>query len=103
MPLILWRRALVSLVAVFTILTILPVTIILAEQPASIPQTLPQDSPSSTMLRANTRLVVVDVVATDSKGNPIPDLKVEDFTVLEDGKPQKISAFSFKQNSKATP
>jgi VWFA-related protein len=53
-------------------------------------------------LRANTRLVVVDVVATNSKGEPVPDLKVEDFSVTEDGKPQKISAFSFKQHNKAT-
>src|SRR5579884_1262526 len=54
-------------------------------------------SPSETVLRATTRLVVVDVVATDSKGQPVPDLKAEDFTVLEDGKPQKISGFSFKR------
>ncbi|HWF04070.1 MAG TPA: VWA domain-containing protein, partial [Candidatus Angelobacter sp.] len=61
-----------------------------------------QDSPSIPVLRANTRLVVVDVVATNSKGEAVPDLKAEDFTVLEDGKPQKISAFSFKQHNKAT-
>jgi VWFA-related protein len=73
-----------------------------AEHPASIPQTLPQDAPSPMVLRTNTRLVVVDVVASDGKGNPIPGLKAEDFTVLEDGKPQTISAFSFKQHSKAT-
>jgi VWFA-related protein len=73
-----------------------------AEHPASIPQTLPQDAPSPMVLRTNTRLVVVDVVASDGKGNPIPGLKAEDFTVLEDGKPQTISAFSFKQNGKAT-
>src|SRR5262249_36010893 len=38
----------------------------------------------------------VDVVATDSKGQPVPDLKAEDFTVLESGAPQKISDFSFQ-------
>jgi len=47
-------------------------------------------------LRTNTRLVVVDVVATDSKGQPIVDLKAEDFTVLESGQPQKIDGFSFQ-------
>ncbi len=31
----------------------------------------------------------------DEKGQPIADLKADDFTVLEDGKPQKISDFSF--------
>lgn len=57
---------------------------------------------SSTVLRATTRLVVVDVVATDSKGEPVPNLKAEDFTVLEDGKPQKISGFSFQRGAAAT-
>jgi VWFA-related protein len=45
---------------------------------------------------------VIDVVATNSKGEPVPDLKVEDFAVLEDGKPQKISAFTYKQHNKST-
>lgn len=52
---------------------------------------------SQTVLRATTRLVVVDAVVLDEKGQPIPDLKADDFTILEDGKPQKISDFSFHQ------
>ena len=67
-----------------------------ADQSAS-PQTPSSASPSTTVLRATTRLVVVDVVATDSKGEPVLDLTADDFTVLEDGKPQKISGFSFQQ------
>lgn len=50
---------------------------------------------SQNVLRATTRLVILDVVAVDEKGQPIADLKGDDFTVLEDGKPQKISDFSF--------
>lgn len=50
---------------------------------------------SQNVLRATTRLVILDVVAVDEKGQPIPDLTAEDFTVLEDGKPQKLSDFSF--------
>ena len=38
--------------------------------------------------------VEVDALVTDSQGNFIRDLKKEDFQVLEDGKPQTISAFS---------
>jgi VWFA-related protein len=57
---------------------------------------------SPAVLRATTRLVVVDVVATDGKGHPLPDLSIDDFTILEDGKPQKISGFAFRQNSKPT-
>ena len=56
---------------------------------------------SDQTLRTNTRLVVVDVVATDSKGQPVPDLKAADFTVLEDGKPQKISGFNFEHSGGA--
>jgi VWFA-related protein len=50
---------------------------------------------SQTVIRATTRLVILDVVATDSKGEFLSGLKAEDFTALEDGKPQRISAFSF--------
>ena len=53
---------------------------------------------SDQTLRTNTRLVVVDVVATDGKGHAVPDLQASDFTVLEDGKPQKISGFNFEHS-----
>ena len=43
--------------------------------------------------------MLVDVVATDSKGQPVPDLKASDLTVLEDGKPQKISRFNFENSA----
>jgi VWFA-related protein len=48
------------------------------------------------VLKVKTRLVVVDVVALDHKGVPISDLKAEDFTVLEEGKEQKIRVFNFQ-------
>ena len=38
--------------------------------------------------------VEVDIVVTDRQGNPVRDLKKEDFQVLEDGKAQVISAFT---------
>src|SRR5690242_10948935 len=44
---------------------------------------------SSEVLKIKTRLVVLDIVARDSKGAPVADLKQDDFTVLEDGKEQK--------------
>ncbi|HET9792539.1 MAG TPA: VWA domain-containing protein, partial [Candidatus Angelobacter sp.] len=53
--------------------------------------------PSDTVLRANTRLVVTDVVATDGNGKPVTDLKPEDFKVLENGRPQHVAHFSFHQ------
>ncbi|HKE30301.1 MAG TPA: VWA domain-containing protein [Candidatus Angelobacter sp.] len=51
---------------------------------------------SATVLRAVTRLVVVDVVATNNDGVPVADLKAEDFSIIEEGKEQKIRAFSFQ-------
>src|SRR5258708_33762081 len=45
----------------------------------------------SITLRTNTRLVLVDVVVTDKKGQPVTSLKAEDFTVEENGKKQKVS------------
>jgi VWFA-related protein len=48
---------------------------------------------------ANSNLVIVDVVVRDKAGKPIEGLKQGDFTVLEDGKPQKVSVFEYQQLS----
>ncbi len=57
---------------------------------------------SATVLKSITRLVVVDVVATEKDG-AVTDLKQDDFTILEDGKEQKIRVFNFQQPSHANP
>jgi VWFA-related protein len=45
-------------------------------------------------LTVNARIVVLDVVVTDKKGNLLRyELSKDDFTVLEDGKPQQIRSF----------
>jgi VWFA-related protein len=41
-----------------------------------------------------TQAVAVGVVVRDTKGNTVTNLKEKDFEVLDNGKPQKISAFS---------
>ncbi|MCI0626051.1 MAG: VWA domain-containing protein, partial [Acidobacteria bacterium] len=46
-------------------------------------------------------VVVVNAVVTDKQGNPVKDLKVEDFRVYEDGKPQAIHTFAL-ESYKAT-
>ena len=51
-----------------------------------------QPHPSS-QFRANTRLVVVDVVITDAAGRAVHGLKKQDFSISEDGKPQSMLAF----------
>jgi VWFA-related protein len=50
------------------------------------------------VLQIKTRLVTVDVVATDSHGNVVRDLKPEEFEV-SDGGPQAIAQFSFVDKS----
>lgn len=47
----------------------------------------------SITIRSSTRLVMVDVVVTDKKGQPVTGLKAEDFAVEENGKKQKVSIF----------
>jgi VWFA-related protein len=74
-----------------------------ADQQPSAPHAVSPDTPGPTVLRATTRLVVVDVVTVDGKGEPVSGLKADDFTVLEDGKPQKISGFSFQHATGASP
>jgi VWFA-related protein len=51
---------------------------------------------STAPIRVSTELVLVNVVARDKKGNPVRDLKQEDFTLYEDGKKQQISTFDFE-------
>jgi VWFA-related protein len=55
---------------------------------------LPQASPVPTF-RARTRLVQVHVVVRDKNG-PALGLNQDDFTLLDNGKPQKISVFAVK-------
>src|SRR5579862_3095259 len=45
-------------------------------------------------IRVTTHMVLVDVVVTDKQGKAITGLKPEDFTVEENGKPQKIASLS---------
>lgn len=49
------------------------------------------------VLRSTTTLVQVNVVVQTKKREPVADLKAEDFTILEKGKPQKIAFFSAEQ------
>lgn len=51
-------------------------------------------------VRSTTRVVLVDVVVTDGKGEPAAGLAASDFSLLEDGKPQKISFFSYESSTK---
>lgn len=57
------------------------------------PQT-PADS--GAVIRTETKVVLVDAVVTDKKGNYLRDLTAKDFKVWEDNKEQNITSFSFE-------
>lgn len=73
------------------ILSALPVA---AQQ---IGQNAPLESHQPAMLKVSTQLVVETVAVKDKQGNPVPGLTAKDFTVTEDGVPQKISFFRFEK------
>ena len=58
----------------------------------------PADSPSVT-IRSNVRLVQIDVIAKDKRGNPVSGMEAKDFVLLDDGVPQKISRVSVERGA----
>jgi VWFA-related protein len=60
------------------------------EKPPAQPPTAPDQQP---IFRTGINTVRVDVIVTDRQGNPVTDLKLEDFEILEDGKAQKPETF----------
>ena len=57
---------------------------------------LPAQRPEDYTFHAESELVLVNVTVRDRSGNPVKGLKPEDFTVLEDNKPQKIVSFDIE-------
>ena len=51
-----------------------------------------QQAPAT--FRAGVEAVAVDAFVTDRQGNPVRNLTVADFDILEDGKPQSITSFT---------
>jgi len=59
-----------------------------AQQPSNPP-------PADVVFSVTTLRVQVDAVVTDSKGRYATDLTADDFAIYDDGKPQKITNFSY--------
>lgn len=53
-------------------------------------------------VRITTNLVQVDAVVTDKDGRQVTNLNLNDFEILEDGKPQKITNFSYISSGSST-
>lgn len=61
-----------------------------------------QERPSGYTFHAQSELVLVNVTARDKEGNFVRDLRPEDFTVLEDNKPQHVGSFDI-ENTEVLP
>jgi VWFA-related protein len=57
------------------------------------PKSQSSSSQTGAVIRSTSRLVLLDVVVTDKSGKPVPGLGKEDFSVFEDGRPQRIANF----------
>ncbi len=62
----------------------------------------PSQQQSDYVFRAESDLVLVNVTVKDKSGKFVPGLKPQDFTILEDNKPQKIVSFDV-ENVDAVP
>ena len=69
---------------------------VLSTAPAS-----PQDADYT--FRARTEIVLVNVTVRDKNGELVRDLKREDFTVLEDNKPQQVLSFDLENTDVVLP
>ncbi len=70
-----------------------PLAIAIAIAPLHSQAPAPSPPASAPTIKVETRVVLLDVVVTDHKGESIPNLRREDFNIEEDGKPQTLSAF----------
>ena len=80
---------------------VLSLTILLAYAGSAIVGQQPQSpdlrkpAPSDDIVRISVNLVQVDATVADKKGQEIKDLNADDFTILANGKPQRITNFSY--------
>ncbi len=61
--------------------------------PAIAQDKKPSNADQEDVIKVTSNLVNLDVIVKDKKGKPITDLKAEDFSVSENGAPQKIEFF----------
>lgn len=59
------------------------------------PSATPPIDNDSDVVKITTKLVQFDAVVTDKDGNQVKDLTIADFEILQDGKPQEITNFSY--------
>src|SRR5882672_3009576 len=72
---------------------------ILAASAQSQEKKEPKKAADDDVIKVTANLVNFDVIVKDKKGRVITDLKPEDFTVYENGVPQKIEFFDSTLNA----
>src|SRR6267378_2837918 len=74
----------------------IPMAVCAQEQPAPPPPQAAQPAAPQpgVMIKKESKLVLVDAVVTDKKGNYVHDLSQADFKVFEDNKERQVSSFS---------
>jgi VWFA-related protein len=76
-----------------------------AQQPPAQQPPAPQPDPNQPrppVIRRGVNFVSVDVIVTDNKGNPVEDLKQEDFEVFEDNQRQDVETFQIIKIDQST-
>jgi VWFA-related protein len=71
--------------------------------PGQQPPTSQVQKPEEDVVRITTNLVQVDAVVTDKDGKVVTDLKPEEVRILEDGRAQKITNFSYNLSETPPP
>jgi VWFA-related protein len=72
-----------------------------AQAPVQPPAGQPAD-PQRDVFRSRVDVVTTDVIVRDSQGQFVPDLKKEEFTVLEDGVKQDVISFTLVHGGRTT-
>jgi len=76
-----------------TLATLLPFAVLCSSFSAQQAAQQSAHQPSDYTFRVQSNLVLVNVTVRDKNGNFLRGLKPADFTILEDGKPQKVDSF----------
>ena len=74
----------------------------MAGQASSEKEIAVQEVQSEFKLQVQRNMVLVRVVVRDSKGNPVPNLRNEDFRLFDNGKPQEVDQFSVESTGGST-
>jgi len=63
----------------------------------------PTSAQAPAVIRSTTRLVQINAIVHNKKGAPVPGLKKEDFTILDQGQEQQVAIFSANAAAPAAP